>query len=458
MQGKERNSEKIDQHFTDFAWAEMSKRLDQEMPVLASRPVAKGQRYGLLLLFLLIGFASGIGTMVYFQKDQPVEMEKPVEFKYNPAEVADVNIAGIDALRSTAENNQLATISQQNKNIENKIKAGFSKGSADLSNQNKKSIGGEKLYTNSSSVIVSDQAAETQAEKSEVVQTNFNLLNDISNVTLKSGHSDLEALAFSKAVQKNEAPLLALTTLNDQIKALTFLNNKEIPLLNIPKKEPQMDLLFFKNPPKLSYGFYLGTQTRNFSGVHGLSTGVFANYQLDNRFSVRSGLGYSVLTGYEVQSSQGIADPLTAEFFEPIEVVNLQEYSTVSSIGNNVDLPVQSLHYIDMPVALDYRMNSKFGILMGMKFSYLVDAKTNGYFSDNLPSEEAARLDKALYNSMKKIDVRTVLGLGVYPTSKIGVELKYNHGLVDYTIDEKWHVRQLNTNKTFELSFNYFLR
>ena len=95
---------------------------------------------------------------------------------------------------------------------------------------------------------------------------------------------------------------------------------------------------------------------------------------------------------------------------------------------------------------------------MGVKLSYLLNTKTDGYFSGNLNSRDAELLDKAMYNSMKKMDFATVLGFAIYPSSKVGLELKYNHGLVDYTIDEKWHVRQLNTNKTFELSLNYFLK
>ena len=63
MQGKERNSDRIDEQFVDFSWSEMSKKLDQEMPV-RNVPTSSNNRYGLLLLVLFIGFVCVIGNLL----------------------------------------------------------------------------------------------------------------------------------------------------------------------------------------------------------------------------------------------------------------------------------------------------------------------------------------------------------------------------------------------------------
>ncbi len=440
MQGNERNSDMIDPQFMDHAWTEMSKKLDQEMPI-PNAPSSKNHRsYGLLLLFLLIGFASGIGTMVFFQSPKTDTIEKKPALNYDPSKVAQIDNNAVNM--NAAETDQLASVNQSNKNIEQRIKEKLSKPTISKSKQGNSAIYDNKLYNNSSSVIAFNQ---------ESLNTNSKLNEDQPLIS-----TGLPKVNTFELRSKNES-LNSFDNRNEQIAALDLLTTSELSLLEIPNKEIVMNLQLTNSAPRLSYGIYLGTQTRDFDGMDGLSAGLYASYRLDRKFSIRSGLGYSLITGFQLESL-GIADPLTPAFFEPIEVVDLQSYSTVAAIGNNQDLPIQGLHYIDVPIALDYRMSGKFGILMGMKFSYLLNAKTDGYFSKNLSAEEAEQLDIALYNSMKKMDIGTILGLGIYPSNRVGVELKYNHGLIDYTIDEKWHVRQLNTNKTFELSFNYLLR
>ncbi|MFT5168916.1 MAG: hypothetical protein ACI8P3_004161 [Saprospiraceae bacterium] len=456
MLGKERNSELSDEQFLDQAWAKMSGKLDQEMPVIATPSSDSRMRYGVLLLFLFIGFASGLGTMFFLQKDKSIEIEKPVDLKYNPMEVAEVNLGEDDnqITKPIAETDQLAVVNKISKHIEKKIQTNFAKKPANEGGQNNQAIYDQKTYNNSSSVVVFNQNFGMDAEHAGGLNGSPNPQNRPSLIQSENNNNPTE-ITSTNTVQKKEVAILGDPAY--QFEAINALTGQAIPLLKIPWQAVQLDFQLLTSPPKLSFGFYLGTQTRDFEGMHGLSSGIFASYRLDSKFSIRSGLGYSILKGFHL-GSHSIADPLTPAFFEPIEVVDLQAYSTVASSESNQDLPIQSLHYIDLPIALDYRMNDKFGILMGMKFSYLLDTKTDGYFSDNLNSEEATLLDIALYDSMKKVDIGTVLGIGIYPTSRVGLELKYNHGLVDYTIDEKWHVRQLNTNKTFELSLNYFLK
>ena len=454
MQGKERNSDMFDDQFIDQAWAKMSGKLDLEMPVIASPSSDRKVLYSLLILFLLIGFASGIATMFFIQKDEYKKYEKPTDVKYNPKEVAQATFDGEQEYgkNSIAETDQLAVVNRGSKDIEKKIQNNFSNKLVEKEDQNSQTVYGQINYNNSSSeIIINKNAILSDAKPKEDLSSYSNTATEIQANII----SNINSISTSNDIQNKVVNVLDNQAFQKGM--LPMLPNKEVAFLELPLQDVELTYQLIPEPPKLSFGFYLGTQTRDFDGLHGLTSGLYASYRLDSKFSIRSGVGYSLIKGFHI-GTQGIGDPLTPAFFEPIEIVDLQTYSTVSSLESNQELPFQSLSYIDLPIALDYRMNSDFGILMGVKFSYLIDSKTNGYFSDNLTSDESDLLDKALYNSMKKMDFGTVLGLGFYPTTKVGLELKYNHGLVDYTVDEKWHVRQLNTNKTFELSLNYFLR
>ncbi len=445
MLGKERHNDLNDSGFVDQAWSEMAKMLDKEMPVATLVANPKPGRYGLLLLVLLIGFVSGIGTMFVLQRN----VEKPKELKpfqqLEPAEPLATRPAHKEQLRSTTESEQMIATNLEAASIEKSIQNQFSKKTITQSynNNSKQNINELELYSNSSSVIISNDFPESDSK---------NIIADLmddSKIGLGANEpASVQALQFQgiKDYPAERSVMLAVNRLD----------KKDISLLSLEEQTPKLEINPLNTTPKMNFGFYLGTQTRNFKGMHGLTSGLYLSYRLDPKFSFRTGLGYSVIKGFQAKTI-GVAEPLTPEFFEPIEA-NLNDYSTVASLENNQDLPFQSLHYLDLPLGLDYRMSDNFGILMGLKLSYLLEAKTDGYFSENLNEEESARLDDALYNSLRKTDVATVLGFGFYPSSNVGLELKYNHGLVDYTIDENWHVRQLNTNKTFELSLNYFLR
>ncbi len=455
MLGKERNNEMSDSKFADQGWSAMSKMLDQEMPV-ATAPSTGGKRYGLLFLFLLIGFASGIGTMMVLQEDGPEMIEEavPVPIKSNPREVAQTGDPVAAHLNpSSAENDKLAEISKQSNSIEQQIQTNFSKPSALLADQNIKTVDDKNLHFNSSSVIVFNKKSKVPTKASELLKNlPFEDSNRVNPFDQQQNDRSTSFTIDAVPSSKNEVAIN-----HQNFEALALLSSKDIAFLDVKNELVELDLLPFPQEPKVNFGFYMGTQTRDFKGMHGISTGLYASYQLDAKFSLRSGLGYSLLSGFQPKF-EGAMEPLTPDFFEPIESTILDEYSTVASLENNQDLPIESLQYLDLPVALSYKMSQKVGILMGMKFSYLLNAKTDSHFATDLNDDESDLLNQALYNSMRKMDVATVLGVGIYPTKKMGLELKYNHGLVDYTIDENWHVRQLNSNKTFELSLNYLFK
>jgi long-subunit fatty acid transport protein len=134
----------------------------------------------------------------------------------------------------------------------------------------------------------------------------------------------------------------------------------------------------------------------------------------------------------------------------------------VESFGNSSnylafgtdELPISSLHYLEMPFEIAYRFNDKFQVNLGVKAGYLLKAKYNGSLSNNFSSR--AQADKSLENDLARFDFSTSLGIGFYPTKKFGFDLRYNHGWVDYTPDNIWPQNQIDTNKNIQLSMLYF--
>jgi hypothetical protein len=434
MQGKERNNHQIDTGFQDFAWSEMSALLDKEMPV-APVPVAKPapyRRYAVFAVLLLLGFFSGVGTMLLLDKEKPSTPElEPIQ-RQEPQKIAEGSTDHSNL--SNAETDQLIAQQERSQQVEQQIRENLS-----INPKTNKNV--ENLYINSSSVT-SEPYSQSRA-LSFTDETVIVLLDNATNSSEKQTISDIDDLS-NQVIDK---PWLIST---DELATS--------PLTELDTKESFIDLAYLpaNQAPKWSFGAFVSSHTRDWSGAHGWSTGLMASYRMDRAFSFRTGLSYSQLTGFR-STSFGINEPLTHTYFEPLDGTGL-DYSSVSSLEGNQDLPFQSLHYVDVPLGLHYQMSRRVGVLMGVRMSYLLDTQMDDYVSAALDDNGKELLDQALYGSMRKFDVATVLGLSIYPTQNIGLEIKYNHGLIDYTKDQLWHIRQLNTNKTFELGLHYTIR
>lgn len=431
MQGKERNNHHIDAEFEHFAWSEMSALLDKEMPV-APAPVQKGnnRRYGLFALLLLVGFISGVGTTLLLDKNDAGDQKEKLEQVKTPQKIADSENKAV-AVLSNAETDQLITQQKTTQKVEQQIQNTFQ-------NNSKTSANVGNLYTNSSSVIVkSSSSAKEIPAASQVVKK----LTPVAKQTQQANLADLQST--QDISDRWDTPTAVIPT-------------NALVAVDLPDHTTSLDYFPGYKAPKWSFGVFLSNHTRDWSGAHGWSAGLNTSYRMDGAFSIRTGLSYSQLTGFR-STSFGVNEPLTHTYFEPLEQTDL-DYSSVSSLEGNQDLPFQSLHYLDLPVALHYKMSRKVGIVMGVKMSYLLDTQMDGYIADGLDDEQTDLLSEALYGSMRKVDVATVLGFSINPTKNIGLEFKYNHGLIDYTKDQLWHIRQLNTNKTFELGLHYTLR
>jgi hypothetical protein len=117
---------------------------------------------------------------------------------------------------------------------------------------------------------------------------------------------------------------------------------------------------------------------------------------------------------------------------------------------------------VEIPIEFSYKISRKFQVQLGVKSGYLVKANADSAPVQDInalplnSNEESKLSDTKLYQSLNKFNISTSIGLGFYPMKNFGINLQYNHGLVDITRDDVWLQQQINTNNNLQLSATYF--
>lgn len=436
MQGKERNNKRIDKQFTDRSWAEMQKILDAEMPQIAEE---KGKRrYLLLLLILLIGFGSGVGTMVYFNQQQ--EINSPVPFKVNKKEIAETET--INKKEAVSENITTTVLNES-----------------------------EKTQTQTKSITASQSnisaISNTNLEES-FVKENTNSAKNLISFPPLAEKSQL-IVDNSKSPNENHNYIEPSDVIKTPTRGFDFIITKTTEL-ETPQMNEKFDLMEVPRSKKWSFGVILGNYSNTKRIAAGATIGGKATYNFDRRFTVGGGLQYSIMKGYKegggnrLERSADLAAALPEDFsFDSTATNTIQNEFDLTgnelSYSNNADLPISSLHYIEMPLEFTYRFSEKFQMNLGVKAGYMVNAKSDGnvYFYDNNSNQLQRQNDKSSFtNSLNKFDLATSVGLGFYPSKKFGIDLRYNHGLIDITKNEAWIQNQIDANRNIQLSVLYF--
>ncbi len=440
MQGKERNITRINRQFKDRSWAEMQKILDAEMP--QDKKDEKGnKRYLLLLLFLFVGFGSGVGTMFYFSQQEKINAPIPVELNKKEIAKNDNAIRNLEKtnIQSIAGNFQKAN---KNQNPKGEVKNQYSE------------VAKTKIKYKKENVLINNSAASEITKNNYIPFTNeFQEERDNSR-NLNENQNFIE----QSNLEKEQIPAVDLIASKTSFFEDPFLD-KKINYLNTPKDK------------KWSFGLILGTYTNNKKIIAGITFGGKVTLNLDRRFTLGGGLQYSILSGYQEGNGFGksandldITPGITLEEDTTsnslTEVLSNLDNNFLQSLSKNADLPISSLHYIEMPVEIAFRFSEKFQLNLGFKMGYLINAISDGSVNfsrnSNSPTFSTAETTDNFTTSFNRFDFATGIGIGFYPTKKFGIDLRYNHGLVDITNDEYWPANQINANKNIQLSVLYF--
>ncbi len=442
MQGNERHSSEMDPQFVDQAWGEMSAMLDREMPVtqVPSTGHSAFRRYGLLLLVLVIGFAAGVGTMLYWQPTTPDALQPPFEQPKNetptmaPPAVAQAEF--IPQARSDIASNASSVAATP-------TRGGTSSTNDPLDSSTKTTNYSSKIYTSN---------PDHTAKENNLGQVATIPVEQESNRSIK----DLPTMLTEAATNDRRTQILPLADLD-----------KTSVSLQVDEHIHEMSSLVFpERSERLRFGLMVSVHSAPLAKVSGASAGFNVEYQLDDRFAVRSGISYTMYRDFFNQNNDYtpyIIDPtfdLNGELFD--------QYSTTESSKNVNVRPVSQMEYVEMPVALVYQASDRWRINLGVKMSYLLSVRdygrvnrhdSNGGFNNPSPTTPIASnetsINDLLYQGLRKFDFATVIGIGFYPRPNYGLEVRFNRGMVDYTKDKFWNIRQINANRSFELGMHY---
>ena len=442
MQGNERNINRLDKGFEDRSWAEMQKILDVEMPQTAAEEKGK-KRFLLLFLFLFVGFGSGVGTMFYFNQQDNLEIPIPVEVqKKELAETS--NVLEIDQLPNSKQ--IITNDIEKSKNFEDKNSKADSK---NYSTKTDETIQGKKI--NDKLLIVAKQESASR-----------------QLVELASNSED-----NSKDPNEKQDFTHQLNSELNKTAVIDFLPSKFSLLDEQPNATPKMKLLATPKTKKWSFGILAANFSNNNKIAAGFTAGGKATFDLNRRFTLGGGLQYSIYTGFkegdglksrnadEVFSNQNIPgqgqDTTSSNGFE--STIILDNFAIPQS--SNSELPISNLQYIEMPIEIAYRFSRKFQLNLGVKGGYLIGSKTDGNvdFDNNLSStvRSSEKDNEQIFRkSLNRFDVAASLGIGFYPSKKVGIDLRYNHGFVDITKNDSWPNNQTYNNKNLQLSVLYF--
>jgi Outer membrane protein beta-barrel domain len=430
MQGKEKNSTRIDKQFQDHSWSEMRKILDEEMPQIPVKEDRK-KRYILLVAILLIGFVSGIGTMVYVNQQQEVEFQTPLKVEKELAVTSDL-------IKNQASNNQ----NQKITNISKFPESAFEQKTIDNNDYLKNIIKNTEI------------SKSKKRNKNSISSNSFNKNSKQSDDGFNNKQS---GFTITNQLQQNDVIFET-----EKTESLGFIISKTA-LLENSKKTKKLDFIKTPTKKKWRFGITFGSYSNNTRMLAGITFGGKTTFDINRRFSIGTGLQYSIFSGYKEGSSNSRADEIALDQQNQDDTTSTSVGSSTEAnfvldgrqllISNSSRLPISSLHYIELPVEMAYRFSKKFQIHLGAKAGYLVNANAEFSYRNSNSFNSISRLnDKDLYRSLNKFDFAASLGFGFYPSKKIGIDLRYNHGLIDFTRNDVWIQGKSNTNKNVQLS------
>jgi len=131
---------------------------------------------------------------------------------------------------------------------------------------------------------------------------------------------------------------------------------------------------------------------------------------------------------------------------------NKRQFEAINRRGINTTDEKWSVDVIEIPINLGYYLNRN-----QRNFQYFVDAGVNLGYNNRIAVKndtETIRLDIGSDEDIKRIAIGANIGTGLLIKKRVKIRLNYYHGFSNIvnTENDSWK------NKTFSLSFNYFLK
>ena len=428
----------INKKFTDRAWADMRRLLDEELPTTERR-----RRFGWWwVLFGLAAFlVTGTAAVLYFSKKQnqqtaPVKIDQPVAFE-NKAHPATATLAKpTPTTENTAAGSPVAS-----------LHAPSAPGSTHL----------PSAKTTPSAPALGDAPAHPTAKSIE---------KSLANAEDSSKLPVLEAVASLENKEKEVAHGIERT----------LLPAEKIPGLNLAGLDYEATLnSMLKTPaPKkacpIELSAYVGGLAAPLSPASGADAGLAIGLPLGNsRFTLEGGPEYAFVQQplYLVVAQSPVTNMGPASLEEEVFVsVDNEKISTESSQSyNSVTRVSESLqmHYANFPLSLKYKASPRISFHGGMNLGILL-ASSPGYtnggvlrnLSDkNLADEYNINADQLRNSgiSLSRFDFSATGGARYRLNYRLELDFQYRLGMRDLILSNT----EKEYNRFFNLSLHYRL-
>ena len=412
----------FDKKITDKGWKAMRSTLDREMPARRRRRFFAWWWLGLLLL----PFA-GAGAWWWLRHPEP-----PAQQPKTPLTIPAVRPPVVEARDS--ESRPFATGKNHSPKAEDWVSTDGQHADAETVN---------KSISRTAAAGFREGASTQNDERTKGVTPNGILTNDVMT---------------TNDVMANDA-----MTTNDAITVTVPANNKtpgDQLLLPIPGRIPVLDhsselhlqtvscavrtpaaTKKHAGPARWAFGMTAGIQSDRFSGFNGFSTGLVADWQVKQKWGIRTGLQYAqyrpsleerpVVTVSSTEYVEATGDDKVVA-----DIISLPNTGTSSAVQPvPVLVPVDRLQRFEMPLLVYWQPLRPLRIYGGVRGSYSLSAKASGqnyannkiYVAQN--SEALANLDALAASSLRRWDLDLILGAGVRIGKRFELDAFFKPGI-----------------------------
>lgn len=491
MQGKERNQNwTLDEQFVDQSWGAMAELLDREMPV--DPPPSKKKRYGLLLLLLLlIGFVTGISaSYFYLTNDEPTPTKPAPKVPIEDLIIASTNTTNTDDTNYTLTRSG----NSGEPNIEKMASSTALSNATDIAISSKTIIPTQqKIKTKT---IHSNPTVQSTTNAVAIVETETTPVETSTTTNTLAIEQKEEVVAFRDELNSEkptdgfakEVVTVDETTKTKDTEAFETIKSFDLEPLDLPSASIALvtseERIFNQKlvvVPKQKYDLKLGVM----AGGHlagkvfgGWSIGAVVEKKISPKFALHTGLGFTslkknqefILDSISTYSFEDQFSELTAD--EPTNVATPVGFSQLIRQLSNEQrmINLKGLNYINVPLMVAYQPSAFLKVMIGINLNYRLnnfnliggnlstDNDGNAEFQ-NVNNEgvanKSALIDSVFDRGIRKTDIGGILGLGFFPTKNTGIDLRYNFGFYDYSIDQIFQAER-HTNSNLQLSLVHY--
>ena len=436
MQGDNKN-----QSLVDKGWGQMSSILDKEMPVEKDRRRPFLWWFFGVAALLLVSF-TGYVILDSDKNGAATDQEVPVAGLVNTKSANNQEDKKTDFSPSPSDN--LSSEESQIKSSPAKAETGSINSipeiniSKQASSANEDGIQASLSDKVETAKVIQDQdrvEESTESSKDNEIQDENNLTPDESELSEVKASLSTASSELTNAPARESFSYKSLSAL-DIMSLEKNESNFDYEPLNTPKE-------LKSNSRKIDYRVYGGGLTETRSPFLGGLAGIGVELPLSSKFSINAGLEYNYLNRSEIGTGRNedravqyntggifVGNPLS-------NIPPLVGNNTFTEVNDLVfEEQIQDLHYIAMPIGVEYRFHPRWGVNAGFAVAYLASSRLSEAFTVDLQSDDESMDTNEFYqvntdsrDGLNLWDFQFDTGIRFYVSRRIDISFNYRHGL-----------------------------